>query len=112
MVLQNPVTSVGGGAAAPGCADASGLRLAGRNVGRPPLKLQMTVAQRVAVDVAVYDVAGRRVATLASGARAPGRLALRWDGSDASGRRAGPGVYFVRASASGATATRRVTRID
>jgi hypothetical protein len=96
MVLQNPVTSVGGGAAAPGCADASGLRLAGRNVGRPPLKLQMTVAQRVAVDVAVYDVSGRRVKRLAAGVRDAGRQWLTWDGQDDRGRGVGPGVYFGR----------------
>jgi len=63
-------------------------------------------------DVAVFDVAGRRVRDLFSGGAGPGSLSLAWDGLDARGQRAGAGIYFVRASASGSTATRRLVRVD
>ena len=47
------------------------------------------------LEVAVFDVAGRRVATLAHGARATtvGRVTLTWDA------RAHAGLYLVRATA-------------
>jgi hypothetical protein len=60
------------------------------------------------VDLSVYDVSGRRVTTLASGLRAAGPHTETWDGKDASGREVGSGVYFVRLTAAGETATRKM----
>jgi hypothetical protein len=51
---------------------------------------------RVRLDV--FDLSGRRVRTVAEGAYLPGAYTVTWDGSDASGRRAGAGVYFFRLS--------------
>ena len=48
------------------------------------------------VDLAVFDLRGRRVATLARGERGPGEHAARWDGSQAAA-----GVYFVRLTVRG-----------
>lgn len=48
------------------------------------------------VSVAVYDVAGRLVANLASGSHAPGEYSIRWNGAFAGGGSARSGVYFVR----------------
>jgi hypothetical protein len=45
--------------------------------------------------VALHDLAGRRVRVLADGPYEAGTQAVRWDGRDASGRRAAPGVYFA-----------------
>jgi len=59
--------------------------------------------------VTVYDLRGRRVATLAEGVRPPGRHALTWDGRDAGGRRVAAGTYFVRAETATASRTRKVT---
>ncbi len=57
--------------------------------------------------IAVFDVAGRRVAAW-SGADAR----RTWNGEDFSGRRVGTGVYLVRASTeSGAAATTRLVRV-
>jgi hypothetical protein len=52
------------------------------------------------LDVGVFDVAGRRLATLARGAVAAtdGRIELAWDGRSAGGA-AAAGIYFVRAIA-------------
>jgi flagellar hook assembly protein FlgD len=51
------------------------------------------------LDIRVYDVRGRLVRLLAKGSRDPGRHVLSWDGTDAGGRAAGAGVYFVQATA-------------
>ncbi len=63
-------------------------------------------------EVTVFDAAGRRVRSLFSGAAGPGSLPLAWDGLDARGHRAGAGVYFLHARASGSTVTRRLVRVD
>jgi flagellar hook assembly protein FlgD len=56
----------------------------------------------------VYDAAGRLVRRLVDGARPAGLQRVRWDGDDSSGRRVGPGVYFVRVGASGEALTRKL----
>ncbi|HMB70272.1 MAG TPA: S8 family serine peptidase, partial [bacterium] len=43
------------------------------------------------VRVSVYDLAGRRVATLTEGTQPAGRHSIRWDGRDVAGRRVGAG---------------------
>jgi hypothetical protein len=62
------------------------------------------------LDVRVYDLAGREVATVADGEFAAGTHVLQWN---PAGNRVAPpaGVYFVRASAPGLQATRRVVRL-
>ncbi len=62
-----------------------------------------------AITLAVFDVAGRRVKTLAEDKGFPaGRHTLRWDGSDDSGKTAASGVYFYRIEAGGRKLTERV----
>jgi hypothetical protein len=58
-----------------------------------------------AVEIAVLDLAGREVARLASGSRAPGRHRITWDGR-ANRLAAKPGVYFVRFEQAGTVSTR------
>ena len=48
------------------------------------------------VYVLVYDVLGRRIATLVQGMLAPGRHEVRWDGRTDGGSAAGSGPYFYR----------------
>ena len=48
------------------------------------------------VELSVFDLAGRRIATLARGPLPAGSHNARWDGSDAQGVRAPSGVYFAR----------------
>lgn len=47
-------------------------------------------------ELAIFDLGGRLVATLANGREEAGRHLLHWDGMDANGARVGPGIYFVR----------------
>jgi flagellar hook assembly protein FlgD len=53
------------------------------------------------VELAVYDAAGRLVATVASGELPAGSQEQTWDGTTASGEQAAAGVYFVRLKAAG-----------
>jgi hypothetical protein len=48
------------------------------------------------VTLAVYDLQGRRVATLVDAPQAAGRQSVQWDGCDAAGRPVATGVYLYR----------------
>jgi hypothetical protein len=41
-----------------------------------------------------------------------GLVSLSWDGRSADGRRAGPGLYFVRGVVGGSSVTRSVVRMN
>ncbi|HMB68254.1 MAG TPA: FlgD immunoglobulin-like domain containing protein, partial [bacterium] len=56
----------------------------------------------------VFDVAGRRVATLLDGPVEAGARVTGWDARDHSGRAVANGVYFVRLRAGGESAATRV----
>jgi FlgD Ig-like domain len=64
--------------------------------------ISFTTAKAGFVDVAVFDVQGRRVKTVFRGHRAAGVGGFDWNGQYADGRRAPNGVYFVRLAAPGA----------
>ena len=59
------------------------------------------------VQIAVFDLLGRRVATLVDGAQAPGRHKVRWDASSAPS-----GMYFVRMLAQGKQLVQQVIKRD
>jgi subtilisin-like proprotein convertase family protein len=55
------------------------------------------------VDVSVYDVAGRKVATVLSDVLSAGNQSVVWKGRDDQGRTVSSGTYFYRVSADGKT---------
>lgn len=61
--------------------------------------------------LAVHDVAGRIVAVLEDGAFEAGAHESRWDGRDAGGGLAAPGVYFLRLTSGGEVLGQRLVRI-
>ncbi|GJM44330.1 MAG: hypothetical protein DHS20C21_11720 [Gemmatimonadota bacterium] len=65
-------------------------------------------ASSVATDLSVYNVNGRRIATLVSGQQVPGSYEAQWDGRDEGGRRVASGVYFYRLQAGTFTAQKRM----
>ena len=92
---------------------AGGVRLApaSPNPSTGEVALHFTLSQRAAVRLAVLDLAGRHVRTLADGVLAPGEHALRWNGLDDEGHAAGAGIYFVRLEAAGERRTARIVRL-
>lgn len=76
-----------------------------------PFNPQTRVAWRVTktgpVEVAVYDLAGRRVKSLFSGTMEPGSRSTIWYGDDEVGRGMPSGVYFFRAEFEGRTRTQK-----
>jgi uncharacterized membrane protein len=59
-------------------------------------------------DLAVYDVSGRRLRTLASGQAPAGETRVRWDGHDARGVPAAAGVYYLRLRYGQSVESRRI----
>ena len=65
----------------------------------------------MSVRLAVYDVAGRRVRDLSSGAKPAGDHAIAWDLRDDSGRQVVAGMYFAKLDVGGRTITRKVATL-
>jgi flagellar hook capping protein FlgD len=61
-----------------------------------------------AVEIGVFDVAGRHVRSLAHGVQASGRYEVAWDGRADDGLSVNHGVYFLRASVGTSTRVARV----
>ncbi len=73
------------------------------------LAFGVPIAQNgAALELAVYDLAGRRVRVLASGPARAGRATIRWDGRDGSGARLPGGVYLVRLKAGAVSCNRKL----
>lgn len=60
------------------------------------------------VDVAVYDVLGRRVKTLRAGSEFSEVITLSWDGTNNKNDRVPSGVYFLRVNAGGSTGVQKL----
>jgi predicted CXXCH cytochrome family protein len=55
-------------------------------------------AERVAVEMSIYDAAGRLVRQLVRGKYPPGVHNVTWNGNDSKGRRVADGIYFLRST--------------
>ena len=69
------------------------LRAPSPNPSTGPARIEYSLSRAGDAELSVYDVAGRHVATLASGEQVAGAHVAVWDGRDAGGRRVAPGVY-------------------
>ena len=85
--------------AAPGLSSAFELAQNRPNPFRASTEVRFTLPQRSHLKLAVFDVAGREIATLANGAWDAGSHSVRWSGRTDSGETARRGVYFVRMAA-------------
>ncbi len=103
----------GGGARLPGT-DATVFAAAGVVTPNPmPRGGTMEYAYEIptggaAIEIALYTVAGRRMATLAHGPAAAGEHAVTWAARDDAGRPFAAGVYYLRVTVAGARTTARV----
>ncbi len=76
-----------------------------------PTRIAWSIDRGARVELSVFDLAGRRVRTLARGRFGAGSYSARWDGRDAHGRRVASGVYFVRLDTPLGTRLSRVTML-
>lgn len=69
--------------------------------------------KRDKVNIAVYDISGRKLAVLADNAEFPaGQHTLEWNGLDSSGKAVGAGVYFYKLRVAGQTLSTRGILLD
>jgi hypothetical protein len=81
--------------------------IAGPNPVSGPVRFSFTLPASSRVDLAVYDLAGRRVATVAGGDYGAGEHAAVWRGG-AGGVSPAAGIYFARLVADGRQLIRRI----
>ena len=62
----------------------------------PATTIRYTVPARDRVRIEIFDARGGLVTRLVDEERRAGAYTLAWDGTDATGRRAGSGIYFAR----------------
>jgi hypothetical protein len=103
-VVDNMYSVVPGG----GAPVAFALRESGPNPFGVSTAIGFDLPGHTRVTLEVIDIEGRVVRTLVDEPREAGRHLASWDGRDASGAEAGPGVYFVRMTAGGFNCARKV----
>lgn len=74
-------------------------------------ELAFELPREAAVEAGVYDLGGRRVATLADGVLGAGPHTLRWNARDEGGQRLPAGLYFVRFSTPGLARVHRLALV-
>jgi hypothetical protein len=72
-----------------------------------PVVVRFTLGSDAPYRLAIYDVRGRQVRTLAAGQGVAGENVRHWDLRDDTERTAGRGIYFMRLEAGGVTSTRK-----
>ena len=75
----------------------------------PETLIRVQVPETTTVEVAIYNIPGQKLRTLASGTFEAGLHRLTWDGHDRIGRELASGVYFYRMKAGSFLATRSLT---
>ena len=103
-----PVTPL---VSAPVTVSRSGLTFAFPDPFRSATEVHFALRQAGQVTIAVHDIAGRRVRTLARGTQAAGLHTLTWDGRSDDGLRLAPGAYVVRFESAGLADSRLVRLI-
>lgn len=74
----------------------------------PQTTLSFKLERGASARLEIFDLAGRRVRTLAAGTLAAGRHELRWDGRDQAGRAVPSGTYLGRLRTPGGEALARM----
>ncbi len=109
LLLDNLIVAVPTPIAVPREGATTALRLAASpNPARGATAIAFALPAAGPAQLAVYDLAGRRVALLASGVLEAGAHEARWAGTGVEGVPVATGMYVVRLEAGGATLTRRV----
>ena len=77
----------------------------------PQTAIRFTLSATQNVSLAVYDVSGRLVRTLASGTQEMGTHTITWDGRNDAGATVSSGVYFYRLDAGKFSQTRKMVML-
>lgn len=81
------------------------------NPARGEAMLRFTLPHAGDVELALFDVSGRRARMIVRGTRPAGSFSERWDGTDANGRAMPNGVYLARLTFAGRTLVQRLSLI-
>ncbi|TAK53062.1 MAG: T9SS type A sorting domain-containing protein [Bacteroidetes bacterium] len=74
----------------------------------PSTQFKMEIPQLTDIDVSVFDVLGRKIATIANGTKQSGFYTVEWNGVDDNGFSVPTGVYIVRMNAGEFSETRKI----
>lgn len=74
--------------------------------------IRFGLARHQDVILAVYDIGGRRVRTLAQGSFEPGEYQVTWDARDERGEKVSAGIYFARLQGHEADLTRKMVLLQ
>jgi subtilisin family serine protease len=77
----------------------------------PSTSIMYSVVKDGPVDLAIYDLSGRRVRTLVNETRASGEYSVMWDGNDAAGNAVPSGMYFYKFESGGQSLSRKMTLV-
>ena len=91
---------------------AFGLVEVGPSPGSGPVRIAFSLASASAIEIDVFDIQGRRVASPAHGTWPAGTQEVAWDGRTRSGQSAPAGLYLVRYRYPGGQDRRRIVRVQ
>ncbi len=74
----------------------------------PTTNISFTVDKEGPVELAVYDLSGRKIRTLVHDTRGPGDHMATWDGTDEAGSRVPSGMYFYQLVSGEDSSTRKM----
>jgi hypothetical protein len=74
----------------------------------PITSIGFALPSRMEVEVAVFDILGRKVVSLANQTFEAGRHTIRWDGCDKNGNQTAGGIYFYCIKAGDKTSSRKM----
>ncbi len=111
FILENYLGKTSVGVAGEPAISRVELETIGANPTIGPTQLRLSLPSAGKTPLRVHDVAGRVVRTLLEAETPAGAHLYSWDGTDAVGRSAPSGVYFVRVTALGETRDLRVVRV-
>lgn len=74
--------------------------------------IRFALPVKTAVELAVFDLAGQKVATLMSGERQAETCTIQWDSRDDDGLEVASGVYLYRLRTGGQVQVRKLVKVE